>query len=166
MSRPIVRVPAACSNCDVQNATHNGMYRNMPQKYLRCFNEKCWAAARNPDEHSHLCANREPCKELAANDEKHKQALRVVVSTESAAIKRLVIGSPDPVIGISGVRTQSTIANQIEFGWYDEKMFEIIGPKTMNFRLLLAIQRSIVSRVDVGYRKTDITTFDAQPTSS
>lgn len=156
--------PAACSNCGIENVTHNEMYCELPQKFLRCLNEKCWAAAQNPAQHSHSCGIRERCQELSPEDEKHKQTIRVSLATERAAIKRFVTGSLDPVIGISGVRTQSTIAKQIEFGWSDEKIFEIIGPKTMNFRLLLAIERLIVARVDIGYRKTNITTFDAQPT--
>lgn len=157
-------VPAAqCSNCGRFDPTHIEMYcSEKPQIFLRCPNEKCWAAAGTPAEHSYSCMDRKPCTVLSPKDPIHQTTIRLRVSTEREAIKRYVAGSANPVVGFSGTRVRSTIANDIEFV-FNDKMFELHGPKTMNFRVIIAIQQSIVARIDVGFFEPNIIFFDVQP---
>lgn len=164
MNPPIFQVPAAqCSNCGRLNPTHNEMYcSEQPQMFLRCPNEKCWAAVGTPSQHNHSCMDRKPLNVLSPNDPIHQTTIRLRVSTERAAIKRYVAGSADTVFGFSGSRVRSTIANDIEFVFKD-KMMEIHGPKTMNFRVIIAIQQSIVARIDVGFFEPNVIFFDVQP---
>lgn len=151
-----------CFNCGRPDATHIAMYCDAePQKFLRCSDHNCWAAARNQSEHKRGCANRNECTPLSVNDKLHCQAMRIRISSEKEPIKRLIPGTTEPVDGFAGIRTRSSIANDIEFEWTDEKTFELYGPETMNFRILLVINNAYVARFDVGQKKVEMTLFDS-----
>lgn len=156
MIRPNI---AQCSNCGEINAAHISMYcSEKPQKILRCSNEKCWGA----DDHCQTCPKlHQPLIVLSQFDQIHETIIRLRVSTERESIKSFGPGSPEPVVGLRGMRVRSTIAEAILFEWKNNKNFEIYGPKTMNFRLLIAIRRSIVARIDVGIIENNFTLFDA-----
>lgn len=139
-----------CSNCGQLDQTHIAMYCDQePQKILRCADQKCWAAARSQADHHWRCNIKENCIELDANDPIHDEVMRFQIISEKEPIKRYDVGS--------------SIANNIDLEWKNEKCFEIYGPGTMNFRVLLAVEEQIVGRFDVGNLKTDFLTFDLPP---
>lgn len=146
-----------CFNCGRQDANHIAMYCNeQPQKLLRCSDQKCWAAARDNSEHARSCSLIEECRPLSANDSIHNTAMRFKIETENEGIKRFVVGKAEPLVGHVGLRSRSAIAEDIEFEWTSEKSFEVFGPQTMYFRVLLAVDRSIVARFDIGYRTSSL----------
>lgn len=149
-----------CFNCGHQDVTHIAMYcSTLPQKFLRCRDPKCWAAARDSNEHVRGCSIRETCRPLSTNDRIHNVPMRFNMTTKNNSIKRFVPGINEAMIGHPGLRCQSSIAEDIEFEWTNPNLFEIFGPETMNFRILLVIDRTIVARFDIGYQTTNMLLF-------
>lgn len=149
-----------CFNCGHQDVAHIAMYCNeMPQKMLRCTDQRCWAAARNTDDHSRFCAIRNKvCETLDTRDQIHKMAMRfhLTLMNQESAILRLIPGLPSPELGPIQLRSRSAIADDIEFEWTSTNIFDIYGPETMYFRVLIAINESCVARFDVSYQKAQL----------
>lgn len=153
-----------CFNCGYPDSSHIAMYCNtMPQKFLRCADSKCWAAARDNTEHVRGCSNRNVvCRQLSSNDPIHNTAMRIMITSENNPIKRFVPNIPDLITGHPKLRYRSQIAEDIEFEWTNSKTFEVYGPESMNFRILLSVNQTIVARFDVGYKITNLLMFPVE----
>lgn len=137
----------------------------LPQKFLRCADSKCWAAARDDTEHVRGCSIRGACMPLGSNDAIHNVVMRFNLSTTNNTIERYVPVIKKIVKPQINLRTRSSIAEDIEFKWDSPKSFLICGPESMNFRVLIVVCRKIVARFDIGYRNTELLLFpiESQP---
>lgn len=155
-----------CFNCGHQDVSHIAMYCNeMPQKHLRCTDQRCWAAARNKDDHSRFCTIRDTvCRALDAKDAIHQMAMRfqLTIMKVESKILRFIPGVPDPDFGPVNVRSRSAIADDIEYEWSKDNVFEIYGPETMYFRILIVIDESCVARFDVNHNKSTIILYSME----
>lgn len=107
----------------------------------------------------------EVCEPLGVNNRIHNVCSRFSLSTIKNPIRRFVPGFKKLLDCNLNVRTRSAIAEDIEFEWSNPKSFDIYGPGTMNFRVLLVVKNAIVARFDVGYMRTSFLLFpiESQP---
>lgn len=139
-----------CFNCGRPNASHIAMYcSDKIQQHRRCEDPKCWAACRNSNDHSAMCAeNRIASLALANSSPLHRPVRRFTILTESS-IEQYTVGNKTFKNGPVGLNTTSIIAEDINLKWENKNKFVITGPKTMYFRVLIAVGRYIIARVDV-----------------
>lgn len=101
-----------CFNCGHQDVPHIAMYCNdMPQKMLRCTDQRCWAAARNIEEHNRACTLRGAGRPLEPRDPINAINMRFSLTLQNteSEIKRLIPGVQDPKLGPVNVRSQKTL---------------------------------------------------------
>lgn len=154
-----------CFNCGRTSANHIAMYCSEKlQQFVRCEDQKCWAACREASDHSAMCSMpRTPSRQLSDNDLLHRVSDRFAMTSTSGPITRYNIGRKCTENGLIGLAYTSAIAEDIVYLWENENNFVINGPSTMYFRVLIAVNKTIVARLDVG---NELSRFTRIPNTS